>query len=77
MQTHKTRAMLRVEEERGEKLESILLRLLPDYNQKSIALELGIHPGTLSYWMIRLGIQRGYVYTNTSDRVDGGGNAKS
>lgn len=49
--------MKAVEEERGKPLKDVIKELWQEYeSQEAIADELGVSQGTISLWMIRLGL---------------------
>lgn len=49
--------MKEVEQERGKPLKDVIKELWQEYeSQEAIADELGVSQGTISLWMIRLGL---------------------
>ena len=52
----KTRLMKRIEEDRGEPLETLIPRMLNQGTAVEAAAELGVANATLSYWLLKLGI---------------------
>lgn len=56
MLNRKTRKMLGVEAEQGERLEDLLPRLIDERGQSGAAAYLDVSKATLGYWLLKLRI---------------------
>jgi hypothetical protein len=66
----KNAAMLRVEEVYGERLESLLPRLINAKGITGTGTELGISKSSVNYWCMKLGIIRQTVALVPGERVE-------
>lgn len=67
---NKSPAMLRVEENQGERLEILIPRLINGFGITKAAEELGISKSSLNYWCMKLGIVRQVVALVPGERVE-------
>ena len=74
--TNKTRSMLRVEKEHGEKLETLMPRLINDWGSSSAARKMGISNSLVGYWCMKLGIVKRTVTLAPGQRVEVRGNPR-
>ena len=66
----KTPMMKKVEEERGEVLETLLPRLINEIGFGETADYLGISKATVNYWRLKLGIEIRHVALVPGQRVE-------
>ena len=69
MLNRKTRKMLGVEAEQGERLEDLLPRLIDERGQSGAADYLDVSKATLGYWLLKLGISIARVAVAPGDTV--------
>lgn len=50
----KTRRMVVAEQQTGQAIDKLIPMLIRKYGLRGAAKEVGIHPGTMSYWMLKL-----------------------
>ena len=67
---NKTSAMLQVEEDKGERLELLIPRLINTVGLSKAADELGISKSSMNYWCMKLGIVRQVVALVPGERVE-------
>ena len=67
---NKTPAMLQVEENKGERLELLIPRLINTVGLSKAADELGISKSSMNYWCMKLGIVRPVVALVPGERVE-------
>ena len=65
----KTRKMLGVEAEQGERLEDLLPRLIDERGQSGAADYLDVSKATLGYWLLKLGISIARVAVAPGDTL--------
>ena len=65
----KTRKMLGVEAEQGERLEDLLPRLIDERGQNGAADYLDVPKATLGYWLLKLGISIARIAVAPGDTV--------
>ena len=73
---NKSPAMLRVEENQGERLEIVIPRLINGFGITKAAEELGISKSSLNYWCMKLGIVRQVVALVRGERDEVRGRPK-
>ena len=44
------------EQQTGQAIDKLIPMLIRKYGLRGAAKEIGIHPGTMSYWMLKLGL---------------------
>jgi predicted DNA-binding protein (UPF0251 family) len=66
----KTKGMKRVETDFGEKLETLLPRLINDYGMSQAADTMGISKASVGYWCMKLGIERRTVALIPGQRIE-------
>ena len=69
MLNRKTRKMLGVEAEQGERLEDLLPRLIDERGQSGAAAYLDVSKATLGYWLLKLGISIARIAVAPGDTV--------
>ena len=69
MLNRKTRKMLGVEAEQGERLEDLLPRLIDERGQSGAADYLDVSKATLGYWLLKLGISIARIAVAPGDTV--------
>ena len=69
MLNRKTKQMLRVEAERGERLEDLLPRLIDERGQSGAADYLDVSKATVGYWLLKLGISIARVAVAPGDTL--------
>ena len=69
MLNRKTRKMLGVEAEQGERLEDLLPRLIDERGQSGAADYLDVSKATLGYWLLKLGISIARVAVAPGDTL--------
>ena len=69
MLNRKTKQMLRVEAEQGERLEDLLPRLIDEHGMSRAAESIGISKSSLNYWLLKLGIRFERVAVGSGDTV--------
>jgi len=74
--TNKTRSMLRVEKEHGEKLETLMPRLINDWGSSDAARRMGISTSLVGYWCMKLGVTKRTVTLAPGQRVEVRGNPR-
>ena len=50
----KTRRMMAAEQQTGQAIDKLIPMLIRKHGLRGAAKEIGIHPGTMSYWMLKL-----------------------
>ena len=68
--TNKTRVMLRVEKDHGEKLETLMPRLINDWGSSDAARRMGISTSLVGYWCMKLGIIKRTIALAPGQRVE-------
>ena len=68
--TNKTRAMLRVERDHKEPLETLLPRLINDWGSSDAARRMGISNSLVGYWCMKLGIIKRTITLAPGQRVE-------
>ena len=66
----KTKQMLRVEKEHGEKLETLMPRLINDWGSSSAATRMGISNSLVGYWCMKLGIIKRTIALAPGQRIE-------
>ena len=66
----KTKGMKRVEKDFGEKLERLIPRLINQYGMSQAADTMGISKASVSYWCLKLGIERRTVALIPGQRIE-------
>ena len=66
----KTKQMLRVEKEHGEKLETLMPRLIIDWGSSSAATRMGISNSLVGYWCMKLGIIKRTIALAPGQRIE-------
>ena len=69
MLNRKTRKMLGVEAEQGERLEDLLPRLIDERGQSGAADYLDVSKATVGYWLLKLGISIARVAVAPGDTL--------
>ena len=69
MLNRKTKQMLRVEAEQGERLEDLLPRLIDERGQSGAADYLDVSKATVGYWLLKLGISIARVAVAPGDTL--------
>lgn len=65
-----TPAMKHIEQERGKPIAAVLAELFDQYgSQVAVANELGINQGTLSMWLLRLGLKQHTVLVEREEKA--------
>ena len=67
---NKTRVMLRVEKDYGEKLETLMPRLINDWGSSDAAKRMGISTSLVGYWCMKLGIIKRTIALAPGQRVE-------
>ena len=52
----KTKGMIVAEQQTGQAIDKLIPMLVRKHGVRGAAKEVGIHPGTISYWMLKLGL---------------------
>ena len=52
----KTRKMITAEQQTGQAIDKLIPMLVRKHGLRGAAKEVGIHAGTMSYWMLKLGL---------------------
>jgi len=68
--TNKTRAMLRVEREHKEHLETLLPRLINEWGSSDAASRMGISNSLVGYWCMKLGIIKRTIALAPGQRIE-------
>lgn len=50
----KTKGMITAEQQTGQAIDKLIPMLVRKHGLRGAAKEVGIHPGTMSYWMLKL-----------------------
>ena len=66
----KTKQMLRVEKQYGEKLETLMPRLINDWGSSDAASRMGISTSLVGYWCMKLGITKRTITLAPGQRVE-------
>ena len=67
--TKKTKQMLKVEAEQGQKLEDLLPDLINERGQGGAAEFVGVQRASFGYWLLKLGINIRRVAVSPGDTV--------
>ena len=67
--TKKTKQMLKVEAEQGQKLEDLLPGLINERGRSGAAECVGVQRATFGYWLLKLGINIRRVAVSPGDTV--------